>query len=123
MKMLLTVSIGLMTMVASAAHAQNMVDNAADATGDAVVATGRLAEAGGKLVVGTLALPVILVGKVVQAVGSGVSGSGEAVYEGANGPLVTGGDRWNDRDSPRGGGTVVVRDNRDRTWHADRNDW
>lgn len=100
-----------------------MVDNEARATGDMFVATGRFAEASGKLVVGTLALPVILAGKTIQAIGSGVSGSGEAVYEDANGPLVIGGDRWNDRDGRRDGGMVVMRDTRDRTWHADRNDW
>ncbi|MBW8732769.1 MAG: hypothetical protein JF571_00395 [Asticcacaulis sp.] len=108
---------------AGSASAQNMVDNAAGATGDVFVATGRLAEAGGKLVIGTLALPFIVVGKAAEAIASGVDRSGEAVYEDANGPLVIGGDRWNDRDGRRDDGMVVVRDTRDRTWHADRNDW
>lgn len=111
-------------MSASSVHAQDMVDNEARATGDMFVATGRFAEASGKLVVGAVALPFIVVGKAAEAVGAGVSQSGEAVLDDANGPLIIGGDRWNDRDSRRdGGGPVVMRDDRDRTWHADRHDW
>ncbi|WP_443749789.1 hypothetical protein [Asticcacaulis solisilvae] len=111
-------------LIAGQASAQTMVDNEARATGDVVVATGRFAEASGKLVIGVLALPVILAGKAAEAVGSGVSQSGEAVLGEANGPLAIGGDRWNDRDSRRDdGGTVVVQDDRDRTWHPDRHDW
>jgi hypothetical protein len=110
--------------MAGSASAQNAIDNAAQATGDVVVATGRFGEATGKLVLGVIALPFIAVGKAAEAVGSGVSGAGEAVLDDANGPLVIGGDRWNDRYGGRDlSDVVVVRDNRDRTWHADRNDW
>ncbi len=110
--------------IAGSASAQTAIDNAAQATGDVFVATGRLGEATGKLVLGAIALPFIVVGKAAEAVGSGVSGAGEAALDGANGPLVIGGDRWNDRDSGRGGSDVVVlQDNRQRTWHADKNDW
>jgi hypothetical protein len=110
--------------VAESASAQNAIDNAAQATGDVVVATGRFGEATGKLVLGVIVLPFIAVGKAAEAVGSGVSGAGEAVLDDANGPLVIGGDRWNDRDGGRDRSDVVmVRDNRQRTWHADRDDW
>jgi len=113
-----------LVFLAGPASAQSAIDNAAQATGDVFVATGRFGEATGKLVLGVVALPFIAVGKAAEAVGSSVSGAGEAVLDEANGPLVIGGDRWNDRDGGRDRSDVVlVRDNRDRTWHADRNDW
>ena len=112
------------TFIAGQASAQTAIDNAAQATGDMFVATGRFGEATGKLVIGAIALPFIAVGKAAEAVGSGVSGAGEAVLDDANGPLVIGGDRWNDRNGGRGASdVVVVQDNRQRTWHADKNDW
>jgi len=113
-----------MALVAGSASAQNAIDNEATATGDMFVATGRFAEASGKLVIGAVALPFIVAGKAAEAVGSGVSGAGEAVLDDANGPLVIGGDHWNDRDSRRDDrGMALVRDDRDRTWHPDRHDW
>ncbi len=123
-KALFIASVGMLALFAPAAYAQNAIDNEAAATGDMFVATGRFAEASGRLVVGAVALPFIVVGKAAEAVGSGVSGTGEAVLNDANGPLVIGGDRWNDRDGRRDdGGTVAASDDRDRTWHPDRHDW
>lgn len=124
MKALVLTAAASVVFIAGQASAQNAIDNAADATGDMFVATGRFGEAAGKLAVGAIALPFIVVGKAAEAIGSGVSGAGEAVLDEANGPLVIGGDRWNDRDGGRRGADVIVmRDSRDRTWHADRNDW
>jgi len=75
------------TLVAAPASAQDSVGNVSKASGDSVIATAQLAEAGVKVVVGVVALPFVAVGTVAESGGAAIRDSGQAVWDEANGPL------------------------------------
>ncbi|MBP2157504.1 MULTISPECIES: hypothetical protein [Asticcacaulis] len=74
-------------MAATPAFAQDSLGNVSKASGDSVVATAQLAEAGVKVVVGVVALPFVAVGTVAESGGAAIRDSGQAVWDEANGPL------------------------------------
>lgn len=73
--------------IAAPAHAQDSLGNVSKASGDSVVATAQLAEAGVKVVVGTVALPFVALGAATESGGAALRESGQAVWDEANGPL------------------------------------
>lgn len=86
MKRLVCCRIAAVT-VAAPACAQDSVGNVSKASGDSVVATAQLAEAGVKVVVGVAALPFVVLGTAAESSGAAVRDSGQAVWDSANGPL------------------------------------
>lgn len=74
-------------LVAAPACAQDSLGNVSKASGDSVVATAQLAEAGVKVVVGVVALPFVAVGTVAESGGAAIWDSGQAAFDSANGPL------------------------------------
>jgi hypothetical protein len=86
MKRLVSLTIAA-TLVAAPVYAQDSLGNVSKASGDSVVATAQLAEAGVKVVVGVAALPFIVVGTAAESGGAALRGSGQAVWDEANGPL------------------------------------
>jgi len=74
-------------LIAAPAYAQDSLGNVSKASGDSVVATAQLAEAGIKVVVGVVALPFVAVGTVTESSGAAIRDSGQAVWDEANGPL------------------------------------
>lgn len=74
-------------LIAAPAYAQDSLGNVSKASGDSVVATAQLAEAGVKVVVGVVALPFVAVGTVAESGGAAIRDSGQAVWDEANGPL------------------------------------
>lgn len=75
------------TLVTVPAHAQDSLGNVSKASGDSVVATAQLSEAGVKVVVGVVALPFVVVGTAAESSGAALRDSGQAVWDEANGPL------------------------------------
>jgi hypothetical protein len=73
--------------IAAPAYAQDSLGNVSKASGDSVVATAELAEAGVKVVVGTVALPFIAIGTATESGGAVLRDSGQTVWDDANGPL------------------------------------
>lgn len=77
----------LAAATASGVHAQDSLTNASQASGESLVSTARLSEAGVKVVVGAVALPFVAVGAVIEGSGKVVRQSADAVWDEANGPL------------------------------------
>jgi hypothetical protein len=77
----------LLFFSAAAAQAQDSLQHASDALGESVVTTGQLSEAGVKVVGGSIAAPLIVVGSVVAVGGSVVADAGSDMWQSANAPL------------------------------------
>ena len=77
----------LLFFSAAAVQAQESLQHASDASGESVVTTGRLSEAGVKVVGGSIAAPLIVVGSVAAVGGSAVVDAGSDMWQSANAPL------------------------------------
>ncbi len=77
----------LLFFSAAAVQAQESLQHASDASGESVVAPGRLSEAGVKVVGGSIATPLIVVGSVAVVGGSAIAGAGSDMWQSANAPL------------------------------------
>ncbi len=77
----------LMLGAATGVHAQDSLANASKASGDSVVATAELTEAGVKVVAGVVALPFVAAGAVAEGSGHTVREAGQGLWDAANGPL------------------------------------
>ena len=86
MKTYLFAAAGLI-LAATSAHAQDSMANLSKVSGDSVASTAELAEAGVKVVAGTVALPFIAAGTVAESGGRALREGGESVWDSANGPL------------------------------------
>ena len=87
MKMHICLAVTALALAATTAHAQDSLSNLSKASGDSVVSTAELAEAGVKTVVGVVALPFVAVGTVAESGGRAVREGGEGAWNAANGPL------------------------------------
>ncbi len=81
------VIVAVLALAASSVHAQDSMANLSKASGDSVASTAELAEAGVKVVAGTVALPFVAVGSVTESAGRAVRQGGESLWDSANGPL------------------------------------
>ncbi|ESQ91377.1 hypothetical protein [Asticcacaulis benevestitus] len=77
----------LTAAAANGVHAQDSLANASQASGESLVSTARLSEAGVKVVAGAVALPFVAAGAVIEGSGRVVRDSAGAVWDEANGPL------------------------------------
>ena len=77
----------LTAAAANGVHAQDSLANASQASGESLVSTARLSEAGVKVVAGAVALPFVAAGAIVEGSGRVVRVSADAVWDEANGPL------------------------------------
>lgn len=86
-KAYLMVSVAVLGMAAPAAYAQDSVANVSKAVGDSALSTAELSEAGIKLTVGAVSVPVVMVGSLAEGTGKVVKSAGlDAMYF-ANEPL------------------------------------
>jgi uncharacterized membrane protein len=83
----LTLTILVFFAAAASAQAQDSLQHASGASGDSIVATGRLSEAGVKVVGGSIAAPLIVVGSIAAVGGSAVADAGNDMWQSANAPL------------------------------------
>jgi hypothetical protein len=72
---------------AAAVQAQESLQHVSAASGESIVATGRLSEAGVKVVGGSIAAPLIVVGSIAAVGGSTVAEAGSDLWQSANEPL------------------------------------
>jgi len=77
----------LLFFSAAAVQAQESLQHASDASGESVVATGRLSEAGVKVIGGSIAAPLVVIGSVAAVGGSAVADAGSDMWQSANEPL------------------------------------
>lgn len=77
----------LALFAATGAQAQDSLQHASEASGESVVATGRLSEAGVKVVGGSVAAPLIAIGSIAAVGGSAVAEVGSDLWQSANDPL------------------------------------
>ncbi len=77
----------LLFFAAAAAQAQDSLQQASQAAGESVVATGHLSEAGVKVVGGSIAAPLVVVGSVAAVGGSAIADAGSDLWQSANTPL------------------------------------
>ncbi|WP_303827778.1 hypothetical protein [Asticcacaulis taihuensis] len=77
----------LLFFSAAAVQAQESLQHASDASGESVVATGRLSEAGVKVFGGSIAAPLVVIGSVAAVGGSAVADAGSDMWQSANEPL------------------------------------
>lgn len=86
-KAYLMISAAVLGLAAPAAYAQDSVANVSKAVGDSAGTTAELSEAGVKLTVGTVSVPVVAVGSVAAATGIAVTDAGLDSMKFANSPL------------------------------------
>lgn len=72
---------------AASVHAQDSLRHVSEASGESIAPTGRLSEAGVKVVGGSIAAPLIVVGSLAAAGGSAVADAGSDLWQSANEPL------------------------------------
>jgi hypothetical protein len=72
---------------AASVHAQESLQHVSEASGESIVATGRLSKAGVKVVGGSIAAPLIVVGSIAAAGGSVVAEAGSDLWQSAKEPL------------------------------------
>ena len=83
-----TLALTLLLFFSTAAvQAQESLQHASDASGESVVATGHMSEAGVKVVGGSIAAPLIVVGSIAAVGWSSVANAGSDLWQSANAPL------------------------------------
>ncbi|ESQ79945.1 hypothetical protein [Asticcacaulis sp. YBE204] len=77
----------LIAAFALPASAQDSLENTSRASGNSAEATAQLSGAGVLVAVGSVALPVIMVGASAESAGEAIRDSGETAWDEANKPL------------------------------------